>query len=109
MPRFLRRFAAARYPRFQQQPSRSMSESTLDSTPVNYQRMPASLREHLTRVRGARHDVVDPLAVNAIHRGDASKLLPRIERDSVALSVWSPPYYVGKSYEAHLDFDAWQS
>lgn len=49
------------------------------------------------------------LAVNTIHEGDARVLLSRIEPDSVALSVWSPPYFVGKQYEAHLTFDSWRS
>jgi DNA modification methylase len=49
------------------------------------------------------------LTVNAIHTGDARDLLPQIERDSVALSVWSPPYHVGKSYEKDMTFDEWQN
>jgi site-specific DNA-methyltransferase (adenine-specific) len=32
----------------------------------------------------------------------------QIEPNSVALSVWSPPYFVGKEYEAHLSFADWQ-
>jgi site-specific DNA-methyltransferase (adenine-specific) len=50
----------------------------------------------------------DCLAVNEIHHGDARDLLPRIEPNSIALSVWSPPYYVGKEYEAYLTFEGWQ-
>ncbi|MYG93767.1 MAG: site-specific DNA-methyltransferase [Acidimicrobiia bacterium] len=34
--------------------------------------------------------------------------MERIDAASVDLSFWSPPYFVGKSYEAHLDFDGWQ-
>ncbi|MXW41786.1 MAG: site-specific DNA-methyltransferase [Acidimicrobiia bacterium] len=34
--------------------------------------------------------------------------MERIDVASVDLSFWSPPYFVGKSYEAHLDFDGWQ-
>jgi DNA modification methylase len=49
------------------------------------------------------------LAVDQIHTGDARELLPLIDRDSVALSVWSPPYHVGKSYERDMTFDDWQS
>jgi site-specific DNA-methyltransferase (adenine-specific) len=40
--------------------------------------------------------------------GDARELLDRVEPGSVALSVWSPPYFVGKSYEKHLTFDSWK-
>lgn len=51
-----------------------------------------------------------PLPVNSIQQGDARDLLPRIEPGSIALSFWSPPYYVGKSYEAYLkNFDAWKA
>ncbi len=49
------------------------------------------------------------LEVGQVHHGDARELLPRIQPNSVALSVWSPPYFVGKSYETHLTFDDWQS
>ncbi len=49
------------------------------------------------------------LAVNEIHHGDCRDLLTRIERDSVACSVWSPPYFLGKQYEAYLaTFGDWQ-
>jgi DNA modification methylase len=49
-----------------------------------------------------------PLAVDEIHCGDARELLPRVERDSIALSVWSPPYHVGKSYEEDMTFADWR-
>jgi len=42
------------------------------------------------------------LALNTIHCGDARGLLPLVERDSVACSFWSPPYFVGKEYESYL-------
>ena len=44
----------------------------------------------------------------AIYCGDARKLLKRVEPNSVALSLWSPPYFVGKSYEKALSFQEWQ-
>jgi len=44
---------------------------------------------------------------NAIHEGDARELMRRLRPESVALSVWSPPYFVGKSYERDLSFDDW--
>lgn len=50
-----------------------------------------------------------PLAVNAIHQGDARELLPQIEANSIALSVWSPPYFVGKEYEKYLSYEDWVS
>lgn len=53
-------------------------------------------------------DSMEYLAVNQIHHGDARDLLPQIAPNSIALSVWSPPYFVGKDYEAHLSFEDWQ-
>ncbi len=47
------------------------------------------------------------LQINQIHHGDARKLLPQILPDSVACSVWSPPYHVGKSYEKDISYDEW--
>ncbi len=50
------------------------------------------------------------LAVNEIHHGDCRELLPNIEPSSIACSVWSPPYFVGKQYEAYLkSFEEWQA
>lgn len=40
--------------------------------------------------------------------GDARTHLQRLAEASVDLSFWSPPYYVGKSYEQDLTFDDWQ-
>jgi DNA modification methylase len=74
----------------------------------NRERLPKHLQETLP----APQESVTPrshLRVNDIHEGDARVLLPRIEPDSVALSVWSPPYFVGKQYESHLTFDTWRS
>ena len=47
------------------------------------------------------------LATNHIHCGDTRLLLPRVQSESVALSFWSPPYFVGKPYEAHLTYADW--
>ena len=47
------------------------------------------------------------LALNQIHCGDATALLQSIEPGSVALSIWSPPYFVGKEYERHLTYESW--
>src|SRR5438132_88823 len=49
------------------------------------------------------------LEVDHIHRGDSRKLLGLMEPDSVALSFWSPPYFVGKSYEKGMTFEGWQA
>ncbi|MYD31698.1 MAG: site-specific DNA-methyltransferase [Nitrospira sp. SB0661_bin_20] len=49
-----------------------------------------------------------PLASNQIYHGDALQFLRRIEQDSIDLSIWSPPYYVGKKYEQDLSFQDWK-
>lgn len=48
------------------------------------------------------------LQPNDIYEGDARELLRRVEPNSIALSFWSPPYFVGKSYERDLTFGNWQ-
>jgi len=48
------------------------------------------------------------LETGRVHCGDARALLPQIKDDSIACSVWSPPYFVGKSYEAYLTtYEEW--
>lgn len=47
------------------------------------------------------------LKVNKIHQGDVRELIPLIEDNSIALSVWSPPYFVGKEYEKYLTYEDW--
>lgn len=47
------------------------------------------------------------LTVNAIYQGDARILLSEIALNSVACSVWSPPYHVGKNYEKDQSYDDW--
>ena len=51
---------------------------------------------------------LEQLQENSIYCGDARKLLKRISPNAVDLSFWSPPYFVGKSYEKALSFDDWQ-
>jgi DNA modification methylase len=47
---------------------------------------------------------------NRIYCGDARTLLGRIAANSIACSIWSPPYYVGKAYESYLpSYESWQS
>ena len=45
---------------------------------------------------------------NRIYCGDARSMLKLVRRESVSLSFWSPPYFVGKSYEKRLTFEDWQ-
>ena len=46
---------------------------------------------------------------NRIVTGDSRKVLATLPKESVDLSFWSPPYYVGKSYERHLSFADWRN
>ena len=48
-----------------------------------------------------------PLAINEIHLGDARNLLREIEENSIACSVWSPPYHLGKEYERDQTYEEW--
>ena len=77
---------------------------------LSLDRMPKELQRQLGPVLLApRWNAADRLPANQVHRGDARALLPRIRHNSVAVSVWSPPYFVGKSYESGLTFADWQS
>jgi site-specific DNA-methyltransferase (adenine-specific) len=49
------------------------------------------------------------LEINSIYCGDARDLMEDIEEESVACSVWSPPYHVGKEYEKDIDYEEWKS
>ena len=46
-------------------------------------------------------------ASNQILLGDARLHLAEIRKASIDLSFWSPPYFVGKSYEEHWSFNEW--
>ncbi|MBI3323909.1 MAG: site-specific DNA-methyltransferase [Candidatus Omnitrophica bacterium] len=79
----------------------------LENGHVNYSRLPQHLQKTLQApsIQTNGHS----LALNKVYAGDARALLPHIAPDSIALSVWSPPYFVGKQYEAYLSFEDWQS
>lgn len=49
------------------------------------------------------------LELNQVHQGRAEILMGQIEPESIALSFWSPPYFVGKEYEKDETFDSWQN
>lgn len=54
-------------------------------------------------------EISKKLIPDAIYQGDSRILLRKIELESIALSVWSPPYYVGKDYEKDLTFEGWKA
>ena len=50
---------------------------------------------------------MDYLKIDEIYCGEAEKLMKHIEPDSIAVSVWSPPYHVGKKYESDQTYEQW--
>lgn len=46
---------------------------------------------------------------NRILIGDAREVIRLLPDESIDLSFWSPPYFVGKSYEKDWSFSEWQS
>lgn len=44
---------------------------------------------------------------NRIVAGDARKVLGTLPPGKIDLSFWSPPYFVGKSYEMDMSFEDW--
>jgi site-specific DNA-methyltransferase (adenine-specific) len=84
----------------------AMSEQVLPN--FKLERLPKELQDtfRVLYSNGSTH--ANYLRPNEIYKGDARDLLPQIEPNSVALSIWSPPYFVGKKYEAYLTFEDWQ-
>lgn len=74
----------------------------------NINRLPPDLQRQLIEVYQSEQleNALDP---NHIYHGDARQLFPKIQPNSIALSIWSPPYFVGKEYEADLSFEDWQN
>lgn len=48
------------------------------------------------------------LSVDTVYCGKAEEIMRQIEPNSIAVSVWSPPYHVGKSYERGQSYEEWQ-
>ncbi len=74
----------------------------------NMDRLPPDLQRQLTNVYQSSQ-LDNALEANRIYHGDARELLAQIQPNSIALSIWSPPYFVGKEYEADLTFTDWQN
>lgn len=77
---------------------------TLERLPKEIQEQMRSLYEPVS----SSNPNIEYLAENQLHEGNCLDLLKKIKPNSVALSVWSPPYFVGKEYEADLSFDDWR-
>ncbi|MEW6380098.1 MAG: site-specific DNA-methyltransferase [bacterium] len=76
---------------------------------INFERLPKGLQENLKKIYSSNSCLSTFLQPDMIYQGDARELLQHIEPNSIALSVWSPPYFVGKEYEAYLSFDEWKN
>jgi len=48
------------------------------------------------------------LEENKIYNGNSCELLSHIRPSSIALSFWSPPYFLNKDYEKDTSYDSWQ-
>lgn len=78
------------------------------SADFSINRLPRHLQDNFRSLYGNGQELQQFLPVGDVYCGDARALLERIRPNSIALSVWSPPYFVGKNYEAHLTFSDWQ-
>jgi site-specific DNA-methyltransferase (adenine-specific) len=76
--------------------------------PLNIARLPERIKPQLKGIYTPSTVPTEKLSINHIHHGDAQKLLARIAPNSIAMSVWSPPYFVGKNYESYLSFTDWK-
>ena len=52
---------------------------------------------------------MDYLKTDDIYCGPSEELMKQIEPNSISLSVWSPPYHVGKKYESGQSYEQWQA
>lgn len=87
-----------------------MSSNLTSELDFRIDRLPKELQKNFLELYSKNESKAlrEHLAVNQVHQGDARDLLTQIAPNSIALSIWSPPYFVGKDYEAHLDFENWK-
>lgn len=86
-----------------------MKKQAEETINFRFDRLPKDLQKSLSTIYNSEKPVENPLKVNTIYQGDATELVKRIDPNSIAVSVWSPPYFVGKNYERHLTFEGWQN
>ena len=79
-----------------------------DQANFDLKRLSPELQSQLAPLYERKGSNKNYLEINTMHQGDARNLLQDIKPNSIALSVWSPPYFVGKEYEADLSFEDWQ-
>ncbi len=79
-------------------------------TDFNLDRLPKDLQNQFRELYDVNvADERPGLSLNTVHQGDCRGKLPQIALNSVAVSIWSPPYYVGKNYEKDWTYEEWQS
>lgn len=54
-----------------------------------------------------KNEILDVSAPGRIFEGNCTDLMWQLPPDSIDLSVWSPPYHVGKQYEKGQTFEDW--
>src|SRR5438874_1553656 len=62
----------------------------------------------MTTSAATRANEADSLKENKIYLGRAENLIRKLKPGSIALSFWSPPYFVGKEYEKDATYESWQ-
>jgi DNA modification methylase len=82
-------------------------ESSLDPG-LALHRLPPHLQARLRPLLHPPAPASRVLEPGRVHLGDARALLPRIAPNSISLGFWSPPYFVGKDYEAYLTYEGWE-
>ena len=75
---------------------------------ITFERLPKRLQKTLRPLPNTTKLQTSYLRPDAVYEGDARNLIQQIQSNSIALSVWSPPYFVGKSYESNMSFDEWK-
>lgn len=78
------------------------------STDFNFDRLPKGLQDQFRDLYASEVTDQVSLGLNTIHQSDCRNLLPLVKSNSIAVSVWSPPYYVGKNYEKDWTYEQWQ-
>ena len=78
---------------------------------MNFGRLPKDLQATLKDVYHPMEGTLNnpKSRLDCIYIDDARSSLGQLTSNSVNLSVWSPPYFVGKEYEEYLDFTGWKS
>lgn len=52
---------------------------------------------------------METLTINTVYCGDSVSLMEQIAPNSIALSFWSPPYFLEKDYEKGATYESWQN